>query len=177
MIGPHRLRGQKELFRPFSFMKSFCIVFWNIVFSNIVFDLPLKPLNSRSTKWPWRSFLAAYNITLRNYDRYLSIKKENSNFPPLPDYMTLKNLSEFQEAFCEEFEHLESKQADLKTAIISYLNLFDLTMNSQYPENIMTLLRNLIEDKLRDKIFSLATKAYIILSRMDIYCKFFFILK
>ena len=63
------------------------------------FDIPLKPLTTRSTTRLWHSFQRAYEITLRNYDRCQSIKKETSNFPNLPDYIHLKLLSEFRSLF------------------------------------------------------------------------------
>ena len=132
------------------------------------FDLPVKPLNTRSTTRPWRSYRSAFEITIKNYDRYLSIQKERDDFPPIPNYSALKALSKFQAKFCAEFDSLESVDANVKTAIISYMNLSDLAKECEedFAEIKATLISQL-ETKIRPKIFNITTLAFIVLSRMD----------
>ena len=130
------------------------------------FGLEVKPLTSRSTTRPWRSYMQAYEITLRNYDVYLQISKTHADLPKLPDFQTLSTLSRFQNQYCERFNDLEKIDADFKTSILVFFKLYELTIDESIPDQIRFALKIEI-DKLKSIIFNDITAIFIFLSRMD----------
>ena len=91
------------------------------------FDLPLKPQTSTSATRAWRSHKENYETSLRNFEHYENLSVEKHDFPPLPDKMILKKISNFETTLCSYFDILEAKDSDLLDQMKVFVKLVKLS--------------------------------------------------
>lgn len=127
------------------------------------FGLDLKPLSSRSTTRPWRSYRESYKITLRNYSRYSEIALTDSNFPRLPDLYLVQQMSLYQNSYCECFDALEKKTSDLNTGISVYFQIYHLAAQKNTPNDIRTCLFSILDNRSEKSLFALCFNKFAIM--------------
>lgn len=132
------------------------------------FGIKYQPTSSKSDTRGWRTFLELYSKTVKNYSKYQEIKLNESKFPQLPDYQNLVKLEKYQIAFCSVIDMCERKTSNLRDQVSAYIQLRQLSLDSNTQELIGDSLFKILSDPaMKAKFLSKESLLFCFLARVD----------
>ena len=129
------------------------------------FDLPRTPPRYKSATRPWRSNRENYEIFIANFDRYIEIKRQEPNFPPLPSKLDVLTIQEFENEFCDSFDILEKKTSNLVSGVIVYFKLLLLARNVEFAH---LDLESIITQDLYQFVFTPIACCFVVLDKINL---------